>query len=190
MSRIIIFALMLLFSFSSAWPATYSVTLTAEQEAILTEELAYRNLTITHQQALQRLANREMNQLSQEQTARTEQDFSNMIKITTTTAVDNAEAALAAGIIAPTITDIPNQTHNVGQAVTVPIVATNPYASELALTFRVTGLPPGITFGSDANGAPQLSGKPTTAGTYNVTIAAYNVIAVQVTDTLTWTINP
>ncbi len=169
--------------------ATYQCVLSAEQDAILAEELAYRHLTQTPQQAIQQLCARELRKLGEDQEARTIQDLNAMARISTPEAKDNAEAALAASITPPTITDIPNQTNNVAQAVTVPIVATNPYASELALSYRVSGLPPGVSFSTDATGAPQLSGKLTTAGTFNVTIEVYNVVNVKATETFTWQVN-
>lgn len=175
---------------SVALAATYSITLNAAQEAIIQEELDFRQSTATIQQSVQRLVNREVADLGREQDARTVQEFNNMVRITTPAAQDQAEAALASGISPPVIADVPNQTHNVNQAVTVPLQISNPYPQEMAITVRLSGQPPGITLGSNDQGSYQLVGTLTTAGTFNVTITAYNVSAVQATETLVWTVNP
>jgi hypothetical protein len=170
---------------------TYQVTLTTAQEATLDREIADSGLTRT--EAIQRGVNRLIREAEQKHQAENAQIISNKFIVATGPAKQNANNALNAGITAPTITDIPNQTHNVAQVVAVPIVVSNPYPNDFSLTYEATGLPPGIAMSSHPiTGAPQLMGTLTTAGTFNVTVTAHNdgFSDIKGTDTFTWTVNP
>lgn len=80
---------------------------------------------------------------------------------------------------APVVANPGNQTSLVGTAVTLNNSATGgtpPY------TWSATGLPPGLSINS---GTGQVTGTPTTAGTYNTTISASGGSA-----SFAWTVNP
>jgi len=95
----------------------------------------------------------------------------------------------------PVITSPLAETANVGVAFNYQITATNgpnqyralqpnaykvvvlpaPGSAPLSITgYGASGLPPGLTLQRNGNNAGQISGTPTTAGTYNVTISATN----------------
>jgi len=75
------------------------------------------------------------------------------------------------------------QTSLAGSTVSLPLTFTN--TSGNAYTFSATNLPPGLTINS-STGA--ISGTPTTAGSYSVTVTA--VGAGNPTTSFAWTVNP
>jgi len=109
----------------------------------------------------------------------------------------------------PVITSPLAETANVGVSFNYQITATNgpnqypalqpnaykvvvlpaPGSAPLSITgYGATGLPPGLTVQGNGNNAGLISGTPTTAGTYNVTISATNSSGTA-TATLVITIN-
>jgi hypothetical protein len=83
----------------------------------------------------------------------------------------------------PTVTAPPNQTSTVGQAVSVPVGASDP--DNDPLTFSATGLPPGLSINP---GTGVISGTPTTEGTYNVVVSVTDGVS-PVTAGFTWTVS-
>ncbi|MFI9812145.1 S8 family peptidase [Saccharothrix variisporea] len=81
----------------------------------------------------------------------------------------------------PSVNNPGNQTGTVGTAVNLTVTATGgtpPY------TFSFTGLPPGLTGGSNGT----VTGTPTTSGTYNVTVTVTDSASRTGSATFTWTI--
>jgi O-glycosyl hydrolase len=76
-----------------------------------------------------------------------------------------------------------SQSSTVGTAVSLPIQATSPGGT---LTYTVTGLPPGLSINS-ATGV--ISGTPTTAGTYSVTVTVTDGTGATASVTFTWTVS-
>ncbi|MEM7799568.1 MAG: putative Ig domain-containing protein, partial [Chloroflexota bacterium] len=69
----------------------------------------------------------------------------------------------------PTFDNVPtNQTSTVGVADTYTITATDP-DGQTPITYAASNLPPGITINS---GTGEMSGTPTTAGSYTVNFSA------------------
>lgn len=85
----------------------------------------------------------------------------------------------------PTISPIGNQTATVGSSVNVLVNATDPDGN--ALSFSATGLPPGPQIGLTTG---RITGAPTQAGTYNVTVTANDGNGGTDTVSFTWTVNP
>ncbi|MEV6926473.1 discoidin domain-containing protein [Dactylosporangium sp. NPDC051485] len=85
-----------------------------------------------------------------------------------------------------TVTNPGNQTHAVGNAVRLPITATDS-ASGQTLTYAATGLPPGLRI-DPATGI--ISGGPSAAGTYPVTVTATDTTGAAGSTTFTWTVTP
>ena len=82
------------------------------------------------------------------------------------------------------VTNPGNQSSTVGTAVcTLQISATD--SSGKALTYSATGLPPGLSISSSGS----ITGTPTTAGTYSVTVTASSGTASGSTS-FSWTVNP
>jgi YVTN family beta-propeller protein len=77
----------------------------------------------------------------------------------------NVAAALDTAVV-PSIASPGNQSGTVGAAANVPLSATDPNSDPLA--YSASGLPPGLSINT-SNGL--ISGTPTTAGTYSVTVA-------------------
>jgi hypothetical protein len=72
----------------------------------------------------------------------------------------------------------------VGSAsVSVRLVATDP--GGLALTYKASGLPPGLSIASSTG---MISGIPTTAGTYNVTATVTNTANLSASQSFTWSV--
>jgi Putative Ig domain len=85
-----------------------------------------------------------------------------------------------------TVTNPGNQSTTVGASVSLQIQATDSSSGQ-TLTYSATGLPAGLSI----NGSTGLiSGSPTTAGTYNVTVTASDTTGASGTASFTWTVNP
>ena len=85
-----------------------------------------------------------------------------------------------------TVTSPGNQTGTVGTAASVQVQASDS-ASGQTLTYGASGLPPGL---SDNPATGLISGTPTTAGTYDVTVTARDGTGATGSAPFTWTINP
>ncbi|MFK0177295.1 M4 family metallopeptidase [Streptomyces xanthochromogenes] len=85
---------------------------------------------------------------------------------------------------APSVTNPGNQTGTVGTAASVQIQASDPGGE--TLTYSATGLPAGLSINSSTG---LVSGTPTTAGTYSVTVTAKNTDNATGTASFTWTIS-
>jgi hypothetical protein len=85
-----------------------------------------------------------------------------------------------------TVTNPGNQTGTVGTAASLQISATDS-ASGQTLTYSATGLPPGMTINASTG---LISGTPTTAGTFTVTVTATDTTGAKGSTTFTWTISP
>jgi hypothetical protein len=83
-----------------------------------------------------------------------------------------------------TVTNPGNQTGTVGTAVSLQIHATDS-ASGQTLTYSATGLPAGLSISSTG----LISGTPTTAGTFSVTVTAKDTTGASGSASFTWTIN-
>jgi hypothetical protein len=84
----------------------------------------------------------------------------------------------------PVLTNPGSITTVVGSAsVSVRLVATDP--GGLALTYKASGLPPGLSIASSTG---VISGIPTTAGTYNVTATVTNTANLSASQSFTWSI--
>lgn len=84
-----------------------------------------------------------------------------------------------------TVNNPGNQTGTVGTAKSVQITATDS-ATGQTLTYSATGLPPGEAINSSTG---LISGTPTTAGTYSVTVTAKDTTNATGSTSFTWTIN-
>lgn len=88
------------------------------------------------------------------------------------------------GAVTVTVTNPGPLTNNLGDTVSFPIVAND--SAGLALTYSAGGtLPPGLAIAA-ATGL--ITGQPTTAGTYRVTITATDTTPVAGAASFTWTI--
>jgi serine protease len=84
-----------------------------------------------------------------------------------------------------TVTNPGNQTGTVGTAVSLQIHATDS-ASGQTLTYSATGLPTGLSINSSSG---LISGTPSTAGTFNVTVTAKDTTGASGSASFTWTIS-
>jgi subtilase family serine protease len=84
-----------------------------------------------------------------------------------------------------TVTNPGNQTGTVGTAVSLQIKATDS-ASGQTLTYSATGLPAGLTINSSSG---LISGTPTTAADYNVTVTATDTTGASGSASFTWDIS-
>jgi putative Ig domain-containing protein len=84
-----------------------------------------------------------------------------------------------------TVTNPGSQTGTVGTAASLQIAATDS-ASGQTLTYSATGLPAGLSISSTTG---LISGTPTTAGTYSVTVTATDTTGAHGSATFTWTIS-
>jgi hypothetical protein len=84
-----------------------------------------------------------------------------------------------------TVTNPGSKSGTVGTAVSLQITATDS-ASGQTLTYRATGLPPGLSINSSTG---LITGTPTTAGTYSVTVTATDTTGASGSTTFTWTIS-
>jgi hypothetical protein len=82
-----------------------------------------------------------------------------------------------------TVTNPGSKTGTVGTAASLQISATDSGSS--ALTYSATGLPTGLSISSSG----LISGTPTTAGTYSVTVTATDTTSASGTASFTWTIS-
>jgi hypothetical protein len=81
------------------------------------------------------------------------------------------------------VTNPGSQTGTVGTAVSLPISATDTAGGTLG--YSATGLPPGLAVNS---GSGVISGTPSTAGTYSVTVTAHDSTGPSGTASFSWTI--
>jgi len=85
---------------------------------------------------------------------------------------------------APTLRNPGNMSGIVGVTITaVQLTATDPGSS--ALTYSAGGLPPGLAVSTNGG---RITGTPTTAGDFYVTVAATNAAGVSATQLFTWSI--
>jgi hypothetical protein len=85
-----------------------------------------------------------------------------------------------------TVTNPGTQTGTVGTAASLQIKATDS-ASGQTLTYSATGLPAGLSISSSSG---LISGTPTTAASYSVTVTAKDTTGASGSASFTWTINP
>jgi serine protease len=85
-----------------------------------------------------------------------------------------------------TVNNPGNQTGTVGTATSLQITASDS-ASGQTLTYSATGLPAGLSINASSG---LISGTPTTAGTYSVTVTAKDTTNASGSTSFTWTINP
>ena len=83
-----------------------------------------------------------------------------------------------------TVTSPGNQAGTVGTAASVQVHASDS-ASGQTLTYSASGLPPGVSVSSSTG---LISGTPTTAGTYSVTVTARDGTGASGSETFTWTV--
>jgi hypothetical protein len=84
------------------------------------------------------------------------------------------------------VTNPGSQTATAGTAASVQIHASDS-ASGQTLSYSASGLPPGESISSSTG---LISGTPTTAGTYTVTVTAADGTGASGSATFTWTVNP
>jgi endo-1,4-beta-xylanase len=82
-----------------------------------------------------------------------------------------------------TVTNPGNQSGTVGTGASVQIHGTD--SGGQALSYSATGLPPGLSINSSSG---LISGTPTTAGTYSVTVSASDSTGASGSTTFSWTI--
>ncbi len=85
-----------------------------------------------------------------------------------------------------TVTNPGDQSGTVGAAASLQIKAADS-SSTAKLSYSATGLPPGLSI---ASGTGLVSGAPTTAGTYHVTVTATDDTGATGSTGFTWTVNP
>jgi hypothetical protein len=112
----------------------------------------------------------------------------------TVTATDTTGASGSASFTwtispAPNVVTVTNpgaQTGTVGTAVSLQIQASDS-ASGQTLTYSATGLPAGLSINSSTG---LISGSPTTAGSFSVTVTATDTTGASGSASFTWTISP
>jgi len=86
----------------------------------------------------------------------------------------------------PVMAAIAAQTSTVGQPDSLAVVASDP--DNNVLSYSAAGLPPGLAISSSSG---RVSGTPTTAGSFNVTVTARNAGNLQASRAFSWTVaNP
>ncbi|MEV8517260.1 discoidin domain-containing protein [Dactylosporangium sp. NPDC051484] len=85
-----------------------------------------------------------------------------------------------------TVANPGDQTHAVGNAVNLPITATDSAAGQ-TLSYAATGLPPGLSINASTG---VISGGPNAPGTYAVTVTAADTTGAAGSAAFTWTVNP
>jgi Pro-kumamolisin, activation domain/Putative Ig domain len=85
-----------------------------------------------------------------------------------------------------TVTNPGNQTSTVGQAVSLPIQATDS-ASGQTLTYSATGLPAGLSINPSSG---VISGAPSGTGTSSVTVKATDTTGASGSTSFSWAVNP
>ncbi len=98
---------------------------------------------------------------------------------------EDSHAIVSNGGNSVSVTNPGNQTGTVGTAVSLQIHATDS-ASGQTLTYSATGLPAGLSINSSTG---LISGTPTTATTYSVTVKATDTTGASGSASFTWTIS-
>ncbi|HSZ28855.1 MAG TPA: Ig domain-containing protein, partial [Pseudonocardiaceae bacterium] len=84
-----------------------------------------------------------------------------------------------------TVTQPANQTSTVGSPVSLAIMASDSGSGQ-TLTYSATGLPAGLSINTSTG---LISGTPTTAGSYSVTVTAKDTTGASGSASFTWTVN-
>lgn len=174
---------------TSVYAATYSINTNSAGEAVLDEAQQTTHQGLTKTQILQRSVNAFLQGLFAQQNSHASREINDKLAVATPASKVNAKNALNAGISLPTITTIPTQNSNVNDVVAVTVTASDP--DGLPLVIKATGLPPGITVGTNpTTGAHELHGTLTTSGTYNPVVRAYKFSDIYGETTFLWNVAP
>lgn len=113
--------------------------------------------------------------------------YNGTISLTDSGITDNFSVVLVVdpALGTPAITSATTASGTAGSAMSTYTVT----ASNSPTSFNIGTLPPGLTLGGSAT-APTITGTPTTAGTYSISLSANNAIGTGGTTTLTVTIAP
>jgi len=99
--------------------------------------------------------------------------------------INNAGTSGTVGGNTVTVTNPGNTTGTVGQAVTGPQIQATDSAAGQTLTYSATGLPTGLSISSSG----LITGTPSAAGTYTVTVTATDTTGAAGAASFTWTIS-
>jgi len=108
----------------------------------------------------------------------------NLVPGDTNNTYDVFVRALGAGGATVTVTNPGTQTSTAGSPVSVPIQASDT-TSGATLSYAATGLPPGLAISS---GTGLITGTPSTAGSYPVTVTANDGTSASGSATFTWVV--